>query len=60
LVVITKAAPAFAGSPGKANCHGTSISALSKQYGGLNPAAAALGFDSVNALQGAIGDFCEA
>jgi hypothetical protein len=52
--------PVFAGTPGKANCHGQSVSALAKQYGGLNNAAAALGFDSVNALQKDIGDYCEA
>jgi hypothetical protein len=52
------AQPVFAGTPGKANCHGKSVSALAKQYGGLNNAAAALGFDSVGALQGAILGFC--
>jgi hypothetical protein len=58
-VVITLTAPVFAGTPGKANCHGQSVSALAKQYGGLNNAAAALGFDSVKALQAAIQGFCE-
>jgi hypothetical protein len=58
-VVITEVPPVFAGTPGKANCHGQSVSALAKQYGGLNGAAAALGFDSANALQGAIDEFCE-
>ena len=53
-------APEFAGTPGKANCYGQCVSALTKQYGGLNNAAAALGFDSVNALQGAIQEFCAA
>jgi uncharacterized repeat protein (TIGR03803 family) len=48
----------FAGTPGKANCHGSSVSALAKQYGGLNNAAAALGFASVQALQDAITAFC--
>jgi hypothetical protein len=52
--------PVFAGTPGKANCNGQSVSALARQYGGLNNAAAALGFDSVKALQGAIQDFCAA
>ena len=51
--------PVFAGTPGKANCHGQSVSALAKQYGGVNNAAAALGFDSVSALQNAIMAFCE-
>jgi YVTN family beta-propeller protein len=54
-----QARPTFAGIPGKANCHGQSISALTKQYGGLNNAAAKLAFDSVNALQNAIMEFCE-
>jgi hypothetical protein len=50
----------FAGTPGKANCHGKSVSALAKQYGGLNNAAAALGYPSVSALQDAILAHCEA
>jgi hypothetical protein len=52
------AEPIFAGTPGKANCYGQSVAALVQQYGGLNAAAAALGFDSVEALQGAIQEFC--
>jgi YVTN family beta-propeller protein len=48
----------FAGTPGKANCYGQSVSALVQQYGGLNAAAAALGFFSVAALQNAIVAFC--
>jgi hypothetical protein len=52
------AAPVFAGTPGKANCHGQSVSALAKQYGGLNGAAAALNYSSVTALQDAIQKFC--
>ena len=52
-------APVFAGTPGKANCDGQSVSALAKQYGGLNNAAAALGYSSVSALQNAIMGFCE-
>jgi hypothetical protein len=59
-VVILKVSPEFAGTPGKSNCGGKSVSALAKQYGGLNAAATALGFDSVGALQGAIEEFCEA
>ena len=50
--------PVFAGTPGKANCHGQSVSALAKQYGGLNGAATALGYSSVSALQDAIMAFC--
>jgi hypothetical protein len=54
------AQPVFAGTPGKPNCPGKSVSALAKQYGGLNNAAAALGFDSVEVLQAAIEEFCVA
>ena len=48
----------FAGTPGKSNCHGQSVSALARQYGGLNAAAAALGYADVSALQNAIIAFC--
>jgi probable HAF family extracellular repeat protein len=50
--------PVFAGTPGKSNCHGKSVSALAQQYGGLNAAAAALGFASGAALQNAIMAYC--
>jgi uncharacterized repeat protein (TIGR03803 family) len=49
----------FAGTPGKPNCYGQSISALARHYGGLNGAAAALGYADVSALQSAILTFCE-
>jgi hypothetical protein len=49
----------FAGAPGNANCLGQSVSALARQYGGLNAAAAALAYPSVRALQEAIMGFCE-
>ena len=49
---------AFAGTAGSPNCHGKSIAALAQQYGGLPAAAAALGFDTVGALQNAIGAYC--
>jgi YVTN family beta-propeller protein len=48
----------FAGTPGKSNCHGKSVSALARQYHGMNNAAASLGFPSVEALQNAIDAFC--
>ncbi len=48
------AQPVFAGTPGKANCFGGSVSALAAQFGDLNAAAAALGYPSVRALQDAI------
>jgi YVTN family beta-propeller protein len=50
--------PRFAGTPGKANCYGQSVSALARQFGGLDAAAAALGFSGVKALQNAILAFC--
>ena len=50
--------PAFAGTPGEANCQGDSISALAQQNGGLEAAASALGFDSADALQDAVKGFC--
>jgi hypothetical protein len=52
--------PMFAGTPGKPKCFGKSVLALAGQYGGLNAAAAALGYPSVRALQEAIMVFCEA
>src|SRR5215469_11597574 len=51
-------APTFAGQPGKPNCHGKSVSALASEFGGLDAAASALGFSSVQALQDAIRAFC--
>jgi YVTN family beta-propeller protein len=47
-------APRFAGTPGKANYYGKSVSVLARKYGGLNDAAAALDYASVGALQEAI------
>jgi len=51
--------PSFAGTPGKANCHGQSVSALARQYGGLNNAATTLGYSSVSTLQEAVTAYCE-
>ena len=51
-------APIFAGAPGRADCFGGSVAALTQQYSGLNPAATALGYSNVPALQGAIRMFC--
>jgi hypothetical protein len=48
----------FAGTPGQANCRGVTVSALARQYGGMAAAASALGFPSVDALQGSIRGFC--
>jgi hypothetical protein len=47
-----------AGTPGRPNCHGKSVSALAHQFGDLDAAASALGFSSVEALQEAFDAFC--
>ena len=57
--IFIQPAPRFAGIPGHSNCYGQSVSALVRQYHGLNAAAAALGYSSVKALQTAIMEFCE-
>ena len=50
----------FTGTPGAANCHGNSVSALPpKVKGGLNAAASALGFGSMQDLQDAIRVYCK-
>jgi probable HAF family extracellular repeat protein len=51
-------ATAFAGTPGTPNCHGKSVSALVREFGGPEAAASTLGFPSVQALQEAIRAFC--
>jgi hypothetical protein len=48
----------FAGTLGSADCEGKSVSALVKQYGGLDAAAKALGYPNVSALQDAIRAYC--
>jgi hypothetical protein len=48
-----------AGTPGQANCHGKSVSALARQFRGISAAASALGFSSVAALQDGLKAFCE-
>lgn len=48
----------FPGTPGKPNCFGSSVAALTQTYGGFSHAAAALGYDSGDALQDAINSFC--
>jgi hypothetical protein len=47
-----------AGTPGHANCHGKSVSALAHQFGGISAAASALGFSGVGALQDGLRTFC--
>jgi len=48
-----------AGTPGQPNCHGQTISALAHQFGGIDAAASALGFSTVQALQTGFKLFCE-
>ena len=48
-----------AGTPGQANCHGHTVSALAHQFRGFHSAASALGFSSVQALQDGLRAFCE-
>jgi len=47
-----------AGTPGLDDCHGTTISALSDQFGNTDSAAFSLGFSSVKTLQFGFGAFC--
>lgn len=48
-----------AGTPGQANCHGKTVSALAHQFGDVNDAASALGFSSVRELQETLREFCK-
>jgi hypothetical protein len=48
-----------AGTPGKANCHGQTISALAHEFGGISGAAITFGSSSVAALQNAVVLFCQ-
>jgi hypothetical protein len=47
-----------AGTPGVANCHGKTISALDQEFGSVYSAASSLGFSSVQALQDGFTLFC--
>jgi hypothetical protein len=46
------------GTPGEPNCHGHSVSALAREFGGIAQAASVLGFSSVDALQDSLQEFC--
>ena len=50
--------PRFAGTPGNANCHDNSTSALAQTFGSVKQAAIALGFPTLQALQTAVSAFC--
>src|SRR6185436_11750550 len=47
------------GTPGEANCHGKTISALAHEFGSTYSAASGLGFSSVQALQDGFTLFCK-
>jgi len=47
-----------AGTPGQANCHGQTVSGMTKEFGGIDASAATLGYSSVTALQSGIALFC--
>ena len=47
-----------AGIPGEPSCHGQTLSALARQFGGTKLAASTLGFSSVAALQDSFKEFC--
>ncbi len=48
-----------AGTPGQANCHGRTISAMAEEFGGIDASALTLGYSSVSALQDGVRVFCE-
>jgi hypothetical protein len=48
-----------AGTPGEPNCHGKSIAAMARQFGGSYVGAVTLGFSSEQALQDAFQLFCQ-
>jgi hypothetical protein len=48
-----------AGTPGLANCHGQTISAMAKEFGGIDASASTLGYPSVDALQDDLRVFCK-
>jgi hypothetical protein len=47
-----------AGIPGDPQCHGETVAATAKEFGGIKSAAATLGFSSVAALQESFREFC--
>jgi hypothetical protein len=47
-----------AGTPGEANCHGRTVSAMAHEFGGIDASASTLGYSSVDALQDGINVFC--
>lgn len=54
-----KVATTFSGTPGRASCVNESVSALTRQYSGLDTAAADLGYPTGKELDNAIVAFCQ-
>jgi hypothetical protein len=48
-----------AGTPGQANCHGQTVSALAHEFRGIDASASTLGYSSVDLLQDGITGFCQ-
>ena len=48
-----------AGTPGQANCHGQTISAMAEEFTGIDASASTLGYSSVDALQDGVTAFCK-
>jgi len=47
-----------AGTPGDANCHGRTVSAIATEFGGIDPSAFTLGYANTAALQDGVRVFC--
>src|SRR5215472_8837599 len=47
-----------AGTPGKANCHGKTVSAMAQEFGGIDASGSTLGYSSTDVLQDAVRLFC--
>jgi hypothetical protein len=48
-----------AGTPGQADCHGQTVSAIARQFGGIHASVSTLGYSSETALQDGIRVFCQ-
>jgi hypothetical protein len=48
-----------AGTPGQADCHGQTVSAITRQFGGIDRSVSTLGYSSETALQDGITAFCQ-
>lgn len=48
-----------AGTPGQANCHGQTVSAMAGEFTGIDASVSTLGYSSVDALQDGVTAFCK-